>query len=270
MAWTAFPFAQEAPLKLFFQQSVELDLSARAAPLAVNPNVNIPNTPATVASGVVSAVTILTGLRGYTDKMIIPDLPSSWGKNVSCKVDNVLRPGLWSCGWETDLLPSPGKQTSHRQSVDTRRPSQGWLSLKSRRLNETSARFTLRGENTRSCKLSFKHPITSFEVVGSGGRQQPGYEVPDGGVDNIMLWSRTWGKEFIVDVGWGGAGPGFQMEGAAACEWTEYASSTAGSPHADLSAQIPALEEVLQFFPLWATPTKWNVGLVEGWTKFSV
>ena len=249
-------------LKIFFQQSVELDLNSIPSPLAVNGAVNTPIVAASAKNGIVRAVTRLTGLSDYTDQRIIPDLPSSWDKNVSCVVDNVLRKSLWSCGWESELLPSSGGNTTTSASQ--------WLSFKAERLDASSARFILKGVNTRACRLYFDNPISSFVVVGAGGRLQPGYEMPEEGTNRIDLWSRTWDKEFVVDVTWAGANPEFKMEGSAACEWAEYASSTASGPHASISARIPALEEVLQFFPLWATPTKWTVGLVEAWTTFSV
>lgn len=265
--WTAFPFAQDAPLKLFFQQSVELDSHSDASLLTVNSGLVVPNAPFTTTDGVVRAVTQLHGLSGWVDEKIIPELPSASGKNVNCSVSEA-RKGVWSCGWESDLTPSPGGNSSSLEA--DARPSRHWMSLKTERLNRTAAKFTIQGVNTRSCKLYLNNPITSFEVIGSGGRLQPGYDMPDGGVSSINLWSRTWDKEFVVEVGWGGSAPGFKMEGRAACEWAEYASTTAGSRHASVSAQIPALEEILQFLPLWATVTKWSVGLVEAWTRFSV
>ena len=89
------------------------------------------------------------------------------------------------------------------------------------------------------------------------------------GIDNVLLWSRNWENEWTVDFSWAGEGLG-EFKGRAACEWAEYASGTAGSKHAETSAQIPAIEEVLKFFPLWATPIKLTWGLVEASAPFSV
>ncbi|KAI0688998.1 hypothetical protein BC835DRAFT_1441523 [Cytidiella melzeri] len=262
ISWTAFPFTQDAPLKVFFQQSVEIN--SATSPIAARPGMDEGFGVST--GGAVHVVTRLTGVKGYTDKMLIPELPSAFGKNITCSVDQTIRKGLSACSWESSLIPSPGGNSSaihHANAAD-------WFSLSTERLNGTTARFSIRGVNTRSCQLFFNNPLTSFEILGSGARMQPGYEIPEGGTDTIMLWSRTWDKEFVVDVSWRGANPEFKMEGRAACNWAEYASGTAGGPHAAISAQIPAYEEVLHFLPLWATPTKFNVGLVEVWTKFSV
>ena len=271
-AWTVFPFEQEAPLKLFFQQSVELDLSGGSSTTAndrLRPNaetVSYGGSGATAVQRIVHAKTLLTGIPSYVDKKIIRELPSSWGRNLTCETDKILRPGLLTCGWESNLLPSPG---GNSPAPDI--PFQpDWLRFSTERVNASAGRITLGGKNTRNCALSFEHPIMSFEVLNGGGRLQPGYEIPSKGTTKIQMWSRTWEKEFVVEVTWTGADEDFTMEGRAACEWAEYASGTAGSPHASVSAQIPALEEVLHFLPLWATPTKWNVGLVEAWTKFSV
>ena len=241
-ALTAFPFTQEAPLKLFFQQSVEVGAA---------------NT-----SSVIRAETLLTGIPGYIDRRIVRELPSSWGKNITCETDMILRPGLLTCKWDSGLLlPSPGI-TSNNSEIP-------WLKFHAERLNTSAGRISIKGTNTRSCILYFDNPISSFTVSGAG-RHQPGYEIPEGGTQTIYMWSRTWEKEFNVEFSWAGAGEDFEMEGRAACEWAEYASGTAGSPKARLSAQIPALEEVLHYLPLWATPTKWTIGLVEAWTKFSL
>ena len=266
VTWVAFPFTQEAPLKLFFQQSVELDLSACSLEgcgqlLVNNDGSSIPGvSTVSGAFSILSAKTTLTGPRGYVDKVVIPELPSSWGKTVECELDETLRKGLWACGWESELLPSPGGSA---EPTD-------WFELQTKRLNASSARINLKGTNTRSGRLLFDTPITHFHVHGSKDGMQPGYELPQEGVKDLMLWSREWDHEFVVDFSWAATAENFRMHGRAACEWAEYASGTAGSPHASVSAQIPALEEVIHFLPLWAVPTKWTYGLVEAWTKFTV
>ncbi|KAI0343578.1 hypothetical protein BDW22DRAFT_1356037 [Trametopsis cervina] len=262
VSWTAFPFTPEAPLKVFFQQSVELSPASTVSTSADGRT--RPSIPAYTAR----AVTKLTGVSAYTDRMLIPELPSAFGKNVTCETSKGVLPGLSACSWQSDLIPSPGGSLS--LSNFTSANVSNWFSAKTVRLNDTTARFIIQGVNTRSCFISFSKPITSFEVLGSGARVQPGYEAPEGGLNTILLWSRTWGKEFAVEATWGGASPGSQMEGRIGCNWAEYASGTAGSPHADISAQIPAYEEALSFLPMWAILTKWGVGLAEVWTKFSV
>ena len=247
---TAFPFTHEMPLKVFFQQSVELETSDFSS-----------------AQTVVSAKTLLTGPGGFVDAHIVPELPSSWGKDINCTIDNTLRKGLLTCAWESELVPSPG---GREFLLDSTKP-QVWFTLDTQRLNATSARIKIRGTNTRGCRLYLDSPIRHFHVHGSSDGLQPGYGVPAGGVADLLLWSREWEKRFVVDVTWDKTGTNaVKMTGRAACEWAEYASATAGSEHAQTSAMIPALEEVIHFLPLWAVPTKWTYGLVEAWTKFSI
>ena len=99
-------------------------------------------------------------------------------------------------------------------------------------------------------------------------RLQGGYGMPPGGVKEARLWSRTWGREFVVEVGWddGSGEAEGPLGGRAACEYAEYASAL-GPPG---SGRIPAFEEVKQFLPLGALPTKLTDGLVEVWTRFEV
>ncbi|TBU56297.1 hypothetical protein BD310DRAFT_931826 [Dichomitus squalens] len=272
-SWTTFPFTQVAPFRVYFQQSVEVTSSISSPGLAINPLVS---TRADAHhSTVVSAETTLTGLKGYIDRYITSGIPSSWNANVSCDPKG-LRPDLMTCKWATGLLPSPYGNISVPPGAPSASPRVHWLDVETERLNATRALISIRGENTRGCRLYFDQPITYIDIRSSGRFQQPGklqggYEMPQGGVKEARLWSRTWGKTFVVEVGWepessGGSGEP-ELSGRAACEWAEYASATQGQSR---SGTIPAFEEVEAFLPLWALPTKLADGLVEVWTTFVV
>ncbi|PCH35669.1 Zn-dependent exopeptidase [Wolfiporia cocos MD-104 SS10] len=267
VSWAAFPFTQDHPFKVFFQQRLELDVPSSAS-LALNSefsgvagNVQLqPNT-------LVRAVTTLTGLRGFVDDRIVPSLPSSWGADVECTEDTVLKPGLLVCQWEGDLLPAPGGNETDEEHAR-------WLDVRTTRLNASSAVLNLRGTNTRGCRVYFDRPITYYKVHGASdatGAFLPGYEMPVEGVRELRLWTRAWGRPFEVEFGWDGSEDEGPFGGKAACEWAEYASASAGgsSPVAH-TGLIPALEEVKAFLPLWALPTKATDGLVEAWTTFRV
>ncbi|OBZ69777.1 Vacuolar membrane protease [Grifola frondosa] len=274
VTWIAFPFTQEAPFKVYFQQRVELE-----SPLSLSDGIRYVPPLSQVVTGtgdIVHAVTTLTGLRRYVDRLLIPELPSSWEKNVEC-LEEGLRPGLLTCKWEGNLLPSPGWNLSLGASSRSARNVPQFLDLKTTRLNAISAIISIKGANTRGCRLYFDKPITSYFVhdasesassrsTASKMHLQPGYGMPSGGVKELRLWSRTWDRTFEVEVGWEEGDGSDVIEGRAACEWAEYAS-TAVSPN---SSQIPALEEVKQFLPLWATLTKLTDGLMEASLKFSV
>jgi len=276
-SWTTYPFTQDKPFKIYFQQQLEVDAPSRIHGHAFTVNsMATDNSTANdqMAPSLVRAVTTLTGLRGYVDSRVVPELPSSWGKDVQCYDDNILKPGLLVCEWESDLLPSPGGNRSGETSVD-------WLDVKTTRRNSTSGTIYVKGTNTRGCRLYFDKPIAYYAIhdveegdVPAAGQFLPGYEMPREGVKELRLWSRSWDKAFVVEFGWEAKedDPDFEvMGGRAACEWAEYASASAGgnSPVSQ-SGLIPALEEVKAFLPLWSLPTKATDGLIEAWTKFTI
>jgi hypothetical protein len=146
------------------------------------------------------------------------------------------------------------------------------------------------GANTRACRIYFDSArVTKFHVHGASDVDlQPGYPMPPGGVPELRLWSRTWGRTFAVDVEWeeekktpplssddGGEGPGEGdpepkgLSGRVACEWAEYESGRVGD-ESEEGGSIPALEEVLGFLPLWAVVSKADDGLVEAWQEFKM
>jgi len=102
-------------------------------------------------------------------------------------------------------------------------------------------------------------------VLGDEGMQSRHEAAEEGGVSALLMWSRTWDREFVVEVGWDQEGG---LYGQVACEWAEYESGRVGM--AGGGGKIPALEEVLSYLPLWAVVSKSGSRLVEGWTEFSV
>lgn len=153
----------------------------------------------------------------------------------------------------------------------------------------STARFHVKGRNTRSCRLYFdSHSISRYDVLSSDGSNilpagrgmQKGYEIPPSGIPQVRLWSRTWENEFVVDVVWSNSkGVDEALEGRIACEWNEYESAMVdsgplakrhdnGAESDDSRAKMPALEEVLHFLPHWAVVSKAADGLVEVWAPF--
>jgi hypothetical protein len=239
-AWIALPFSRDAPLKVFFQQKLTLSHDG---------------------GDVLSARTYLTGTPLYLRK-VVKALPSSWEKHVSCDDRGLggLFPklGLWTCGWDSGvLLPSPGGVGGKQ-----------WIKLAATRVNETNGRITIRGKNTRNCRLYFDRPIRGFSMVGVGNSTlQPGYDqVGPEGIRVLKLFSRQWDHPFVVDVT---IEDGAKINGMAACEWTEYESGVAGGM-GGTGGKIPALEEALTFLPKWAVLSKADDGLVEVEWRFEL
>jgi len=242
----AFPFSQAEPLKLFFQQTIDLG------------NISSPHPEIT------HATTTLTGVNHYMKDLIVPKLPSAIDQNVDCsyKTPFARQIGLQTCRWESTLLPSPNRASP---AVEAPRADY-YMTAVVTRLAANSARFTFRAPNTRGCRLYFdnKH-ITRHNVLGSEGGMLPQFPAPSQGINELHLWSRKWDRTFSVDVEWEGDAA---LEGRVACEWAEYESGSVGVDAP--TGKIPAFEEALSFFPSWAAITKGADGLVEAYGTFSI
>lgn len=256
--WSAFPFIQEVPLKVFFQQSVEVQFSG--------------NPP---TQQVLHAHSTLTGVPTYIESRVVSALPSSWqpNANLTCAPDPV-RSGTSTCQWDTNLFPAPG-------GLDTQTP---WFTFSASKVNDTSALFTISGRSTRGCRLYFDNRnVHSYDVysINSDGTQNPSnralqgnFGMPSEGIADLRLWSRTWERNFTVAVSWNASdgAEGNELSGRAACEWEEYASGMVGmgTNVTTNATTIPAYEEVLTFLPAWAVSTKRDDGLMEAWTRFRI
>ncbi|KAF9463513.1 hypothetical protein BDZ94DRAFT_1321670 [Collybia nuda] len=274
-----FPFSQDAPVKAYFQQRVEILPSTSN----FTSSLDIMPIHSKSISANVSITTYLTGVPYYLDRFLIPSLPSAATSHAVCKPEEGTRRGLTTCSWESgrDLRPTPGWDTrvmkEHKDigganTNSTNVPKNPWLSGSVTRLSRRSARVVLRGVNTRSCRLYFDGAkVKKYTVLGSGketGMQQ-GYEIGPSGLEEVRLWSRTWGRAFVVDVEF--VDDSRPMQGRLACEWAEYESGrVGGNDRNGGGGKIPALEEVLKFLPRWATVTKAADGLVEVWSVWQL
>jgi len=202
----ALPFTATYPLKIYFQQSIDLDTGSNRVSLV--------------------------GLPGMIAPSVAPSVPDAWRKAVTCEFLSTR--GLEMCTWDSGLTPA----------VASGEPS-AWLSADITRTGARSAHIAIKGENTRMCKLEFDAPFSHVNVTGASAS----VPLPEEGVHKLSLWSREWAKEFSVDVTWEGGG---EMGGRVACGW------------ADMSpGNIPALDEVNEFIPLWVLSNKLSESLVE-------
>ncbi|EJD52382.1 hypothetical protein AURDEDRAFT_111110 [Auricularia subglabra TFB-10046 SS5] len=125
----AFPFSQSSPMKVFFQQTVDL------------------------ATG--DSRVHLHGLPSFLAVSILPELPSAHAADVSCVPSEKRGDRLHDCSFPT---PAP--------SVAPGDPS-SWLELNATRLSAGTARIVVRGRNTHACRLYFdSHAISSFRLAG--------------------------------------------------------------------------------------------------------
>jgi len=262
------PFTQVAPMKVRFVQHVELGTKS-AHPLTEQSS--SPGLTRVADSQrmdeILSVTTTILGLPKYVQK-VVSELPSSHGQDVKCESTSI---GLTNCTWSVDneWIPSPGGKSSS-----------GWVTGDVKRVHGKTSQATIhvRGANTRGCKIYFDQPIFGYRVRALDGdrwegTQQDGYEVPPEGVTTLFLWSRTWDRNFEVEVTFGpeGVDPAPSLSGKLSCDYSEYTSGIAGASvteRPESEGKIPAFEETLRFLPKWAVVTKSANGLVEVSRRF--
>ncbi|THH20498.1 hypothetical protein EW146_g874 [Bondarzewia mesenterica] len=315
-SWLMWPFdTDDARCKIFFGHRVELQ--------NISASIDAPHFGESYAHSphALRAVTELRGVPGYVER-VVEALPSSWGGDaqVHCE-DNPNKQR--TCSWELDqsLMPAPAfisnaplriKQADDGQQLA--RPQyeripdkiiaqeEVWIYFNATRLDSLSARFLIRGTNTRSCGIHLDgRDIRRYRVLltpgsfenGSNKEEWHEYDVPKGvNIREVRLWSRKWGRTFQIEVEWseseGGDG-NEAVEGRITCSWAEYqgmwaagfgsdfrgSATTISNPPGGVStsgvgAHIPALEEALAFFPEWATITKMRDGLVQAVIGFKL
>lgn len=187
----AFPFSPLNPLKVYFQQSIDLDWGSNQVQLVtVAPFTNLVN-----------------------------NFPSARSSPVECKNDNA-RIGLVNCAWTG---PAPNV------TLDTHSPAD-WMSSVVRRTGVNVAEIEIRGRNTRSCRVYSDTPIASVSVEG-GHWEKDSPSQSNETFKEIRLWSRTWDKNFKVRVTWASDDDSKSAEsgrttrtGRLACEWAEWDS----------------------------------------------
>ncbi|TFY63448.1 hypothetical protein EVG20_g6309 [Dentipellis fragilis] len=302
-AWLSFPFDHDGgKFKVFWGQKVELgNLTATTRRTSW-----LGTAPTNTYGGELraqKAITQLTATAGYVGR-VAKDLPSSWtGENMECE-DGQVRPGLTTCSWavEQAFFPNPAQPSS--QAIEAQQSDDIWIRANATRLATESARFEIAGTNTRACRLYMdSRKIVRYRVLLSGAKSElddgawQEHEIPKGlDIKEIRLWSRTWGRRFVVEVLWddeassqGGAPEKKDdaMYGRIACEWAEYSGPWSKSSLDHLhrlkkqgedddgeseqytdGARIPSLEESLMFMPPWATVSKADDGLVEAVAGF--
>ncbi|KAK7060893.1 hypothetical protein VNI00_000626 [Paramarasmius palmivorus] len=282
------PFGTESPLKVFFQQTVQ-----------IIPPVTGDDDPE------FNTITSLTGSAEFLEPWIIPRIPSAAAGAPNCSFGGVdaRKTGLIKCEWPSgeDMVPEPGLSRNDIDKDEDDEDGGHWdwnaspnpwftANFRNQIFNVTSAPHTvhpvqgasiaIRRNNTRNCRVYFDRPVASYRVrdsthgAATSWDTQKGYEVPDAGLNEVRLWSRSWEKTFILDVIWKEQDQGTHSKtsGRVACEWAEYESGMAGlgSTNSTLKAKIPAFEEVLSFLPRWAVVSKLTDGLVEVRQDFEV
>jgi len=162
----AFPFSENSPFKVFFQQQINLNTGEN--------NVT------------------LSGASPWVNRYLIPEIPSSWSNAVSCLPDP-LRANMPGCKW-SGLSPTIGSKSSKT-----------WLSVNTTLDAPGAGSISISGEDSRNCRLYFDANVTNVSIRGSSGRFSTVFPFTEGGVKEVHLWSRTWDRTFDVSLGWNGA-----------------------------------------------------------------
>ncbi len=271
----AFPFSSNNRLKLFFQQTVNLDTGAN--------NVS------------------LTGIGGPYLLGAIASLPSAAGQTPTCNPATNIK-GLTTCHW-TGLFPHvvPAVNGNLSRSLTPKifreAPHETWFHHTTTLLpsapGQTKARFHILPANSRACKIRFQSPISDFHVLGSGPREAQDKRfrrVPEGGSRELRLWTREWGRGWVVDVTWPVSSSSSSLPstssssgGVEGAEEEDGSREREGEGRASLKGEvvclwsdanepgvIPALDEVKRFAPAWVAVTTAGDCLVEGVKGFVV
>jgi hypothetical protein len=252
----AFPFGPSNKYKAFFQQSLDLDTGA----VAVH----------------------IVGVEQYV-RMIIADLPSASGREITCV--KASRDGLVDCSYDGSAVP-PRLGGGLSAYAASQNKYSDLVTLNVTRGSGNTATFTINVVDSKVCQLRFKNPVANLEVVGAADWDDRFGAYPEYGVSSVQLWRRDWNTPWVVNVEWNAAwdsqdgddaattaqspgkllsgdelvkrAPG--LDGYILCEWSDI--NTPGT--------IPAYDEALQFGPAWAAWTKMSIGLVEGRKAFQV
>ncbi|KAI0034889.1 hypothetical protein K488DRAFT_44533 [Vararia minispora EC-137] len=250
-SWLVWPFnTSDSRLKVWFTSYVELTNLTQA------PTANV-----LAAPQLVRATTELSAVSGFVDRVVV-ELPSSQAANASLAcADKGRRPGLATCSWTVSSRWHPSVSRNGT-----------WIQARAVRVNVTTARFNVRGENTRACRVSVANrTLRRFRVRSDTEHKWTEYTLPGTEdalpVRELRLWSRTWDDAFEAEIVFteDNGGP---IEGHVSCDWAEYAGGWTGGiasrppVNGRTGAWIPALEEVLAFLPEWAVVTKIDDGLV--------
>ncbi|KAI0393426.1 hypothetical protein F5Y17DRAFT_432354 [Xylariaceae sp. FL0594] len=227
----AFPFSAENRYKVYFQQTVDLDTGA-------------------------SRVRYV-GLQRYIIKAIF-DLPSSMGQVVMCGDGSSPRPGLSECSYDASRFPPNVVGTLPPGVPPDNNGFDSWVSYNiTRREGEARATFEIDGRETRSCAITFKRPISAFEVQGGNRPDERFGLMPDKGMEKIKLYRRDWDTPWVVDVEWEGD-KDKGIDGRVICSWDDV----------NMPGTVPAFDEALQYLPPWIAVAKLASGLVEGGKAF--
>ncbi|KAK9488396.1 hypothetical protein V1527DRAFT_487204 [Lipomyces starkeyi] len=257
---TRFPFTEQYPMKMFYEQVIDL-------------------TSASSDNFTSGGYTILTGVPAYVPT-IIADIPSAKGIQPSCS-SFPLSPSLNACSY-------PG--LSPANFVAPGSPNQ-WINVSMEEVSDTPGTYIIRiyGKNTRGFELIIPNEVFTssestlqFDIIQTPGGSDytNSDDIPSisGKIYTIAMWARCSlsadecdsSVPFVIRI----SNPtGSQVDYEAfrniktACNYDEWIPR--GGPdvydEGDYKeiGRLPALDEVFHYMPPWATFLKRTNGLVK-------
>lgn len=237
----AFPFSTNNRFKLRFQQTVDLD-----------------NGSNTVS---------LIGLEEFV-RPVIASLPAASGKEVNCQ--RSVAENLMECKYDASSLPpnpADGKELDKLVSASVTKSADG-----------LSASLHIEALNTRLCYVDLSEPIFGFSVEGGGSGDERFGQMPKDGLKSLQLWRRTWQGTWNVTLQLGSSGHSVDVPAQRPVDEDGMSRNEGGElklrekplevtvkcawDDANRVTNIPALHELKQYMPNWATVTKRTMGLV--------
>ncbi|KAI4158950.1 MAG: hypothetical protein LQ342_006983 [Letrouitia transgressa] len=231
-------------------------------------------------------------------------LPSSNGHEVNCE-DSTRRHGLQECSWP-GIAPKVDPASPPDSGIPPRFGYKKWAEFNVTRVKknltvQNEARITIRGLNTRACRLNFESPISDFRVAGSGDSDRF-RRVPTEGIKEIRLWSRQWDNTWNVWMKWnisesrskqGEGSSDRHLSANSEDSRSRLRAKKAKAPEnksrfegrgakgldgkivclwsdANQPGVIPALDEMWKYLPVWVAVSKAGDGLVEGEKRFMI
>lgn len=272
----AFPFSPNARLKVYFQQTVDLQSGENLVHLVGHPD--------------------------YIERIVLDYIPSARSESTVCGPDTA-KDGLRRCSWKGAF---PNVAPTAASAVAPANGMANWIFHNITKLGDGKAKISLAGKNTRACKLIFYKSVTGISVLNGNGeeprggnlsesimhysktpvkniRKSPtlGNPIPTDGTRELRLWSREWERGWDVEVTWEktnltssvssdehisdsvvhtelmavkrNANEDYHnnskggLDGRVVCLWSD------ANRDAD---EIPALEEVRRYLPIWAIASK--------------
>ncbi|EFY87598.1 hypothetical protein MAC_06310 [Metarhizium acridum CQMa 102] len=162
---TAFPFSNDSRFRFIFQQSIDLDKGTNTV--------------------------TLSGVEDFL-RLVIDSLPEGTSQSIKCQP--TVGRALVDCQYyvASSHLPDLANGADLHDVITV---------VLSKSEDEITAHIQLDALETRTCYLDFSRPLSNFTVKGEAKRDpRLSQTPPDGQIQHIQLWRRSWGDPWNLDV----------------------------------------------------------------------